>query len=393
MKTLNVIFIGNYSYPQGMAATKRIRHFAEYLVARQINTKVMLLRKSGSSHAVSDTKGICNNVYYESIGNKVDINKSLINFIYTSSLYLVKGASKLWHWKVVEAKNILYCYNGLSIENVFFVLAAKLFGYYIVFDIVEDHVLTQEKLHVLAKLKLYSVKSLEKHINKFANAIIVISYYLKEKFERNAQNNIPIKLIPISAICLDSTADTPPRNTIKIVYTGSFAKKDGVDSLLAAYGDLRKLHRNCILLLAGKGENFSKIQELVAEKEGVSYLGYLDDTDFYKLLKDADILCATRTGSDYANAGFPFKLGEYLATGNPVVTSDVSDVSYYLQHMKDAIIVEPDNVGEIRRALEFCINHPEEAKAIGANGRRKCRKYFNPQINGQSLLELFHTLT
>jgi len=393
MKNLNVIFMGNYSYPQGMAATKRIRHFAEYLVARQINTKVMLLRLSGSGHTESDTKGICNNVYYESIGNNIDINKNLLHLFYDALLYFMKGVFILYRWKSGRTKNILYCYNGLSIENALFVLAAKLFGYYIVFDIVEDHVLTQEKLHFLAKLKLYSVRVFEKHINKFANAIIVISYHLKEKFDKNSQNSIPIKLIPISAACLDSTAVKMPGNPIKIVYTGSFARKDGVDLLLDAYGNLRKVNKNCILLLAGKSDNLSKIQDLVAGKEGVSYLGYLDDRHFYELINDADILCATRTGSAYANAGFPFKLGEYLATGNPVIASNVSDVSFYLQHMQDAIIVEPDNVFEIQKALEFCINNPAKAKSIGENGRLKCIKYFSPEINGQNLLELFHTLT
>lgn len=393
MKNLNVIFMGNYSYPQGMAATKRIRHFAEYLVARQINTKVMILRISGSRNTGSDTKGICNNVYYESIGNNIDINKNLLRLFYDSLLYFKKGVFILYRWKSGGTKNILYCYNGLSIENALFVIAAKLFGYYIVFDIVEDHVLTQEKLHFLAKLKLYSVSFFEKHINKFANAIIVISYHLKEKFDKNSQNSIPIKLIPISAVCFDSTAVKMPGNPIKIVYTGSFARKDGVDLLLEAYGYLRKVNKDCILLLAGKSDNLSKIQDLVAGKEGVSYLGYLDDRHFYELINDADILCATRTGSAYANAGFPFKLGEYLATGNPVIASNVSDVSFYLQHMQDAIIVEPDNVFEIQKALEFCINNPAKAKSIGENGRLKCIKYFSPEINGQNLLELFHTLT
>jgi len=392
METINIIFMGNFSYPQGMAATKRIRHFAEYLVSKQINAKVMILRNSGSNLSYLDTKGICNNVYYESIGSNLLINKNIFQLIYELSTYFIKGSKILYRQKAVRAKNILYCYNGLSIENIFFVLTAKLLGYFIIIDVVEDHLLTQENLNVFAKLKLFSVKVLEKHINKFANAIIVISNYLKEKLEKQVQGSIPVKLIPISAICQDRVADKKSANPVKIVYTGSFAKKDGVDLLLSAYENIRKVNKNCILLLAGEGGNLPKIKEIIAGKEGISYLGYLDDSHFYKLLNDADILCVTRTGSNYAHAGFPFKLGEYLATANPVVASNVSDVSFYLQHMKDAIIIEPDNVGEIQKALEFCIDHPDKAKTIGKNGRLKCIKYFNPQTNGQRLLELMRIL-
>jgi glycosyltransferase involved in cell wall biosynthesis len=56
--------------------------------------------------------------------------------------------------------------------------------------------------------------------------------------------------------------------------------------------------------------------------------------------------------------------------------------------MKDAFIIEPDNVKAIEAALLYCINNPEEAKAIGRNGREKCNIHFNPDVNGQRLFHL-----
>ena len=51
----------------------------------------------------------------------------------------------------------------------------------------------------------------------------------------------------------------------------------------------------------------------------IIYFGLIPDDDYYQFLKDADVLLMTRIDSPYANSGFPFKLGEYLATGNAVI--------------------------------------------------------------------------
>jgi glycosyltransferase involved in cell wall biosynthesis len=61
----------------------------------------------------------------------------------------------------------------------------------------------------------------------------------------------------------------------------------------------------------------------------------------------------TRVGSGYANAGFPFKLGEFLATGNPVITTNVSDVSVYLENYKDCIIVTPEKINEVAASIRI----------------------------------------
>lgn len=37
-----------------------------------------------------------------------------------------------------------------------------------------------------------------------------------------------------------------------------------------------------------------------------------------------------RNLSEYANASFPFNLGEYLAIGNPVIATKVSDIEMCL---------------------------------------------------------------
>ncbi len=67
--------------------------------------------------------------------------------------------------------------------------------------------------------------------------------------------------------------------------------------------------------------------------------------------RNSDVLCMCRKESGFANAGFPFKLGEYLATGNPVICTKVSDVEYYLDN-EDVYLIDPGCPDQISASLE-----------------------------------------
>jgi glycosyltransferase involved in cell wall biosynthesis len=87
----------------------------------------------------------------------------------------------------------------------------------------------------------------------------------------------------------------------------------------------------------------------------------------------------------YAQAGFPFKLGEYLATGKPVIASSVSDIPELLKNRQDVMLVPPGNSCAIVDAVEFLIVHPEQAFDIGASGRLSARKLFDYREQGAQL--------
>jgi glycosyltransferase involved in cell wall biosynthesis len=119
----------------------------------------------------------------------------------------------------------------------------------------------------------------------------------------------------------------------------------------------------------------------------IRYLGFLDDDEYYKVINNCDIPCMVRNASVYANAGFPFKLGEYLATGNPTIASRVGDVTEYLVDRQHAVLVEPGSVVAIVNALEYVLDHPAEAHSIGLAGRHVAEQSFEKDRSGRELLE------
>lgn len=385
---MNVVFMGKFGYPSGMASTKRIQHFLDYLNGESVSTKVLQLRQTGPVSVEADA-GAYRGTEYRRIGSNLRLDPSLA---YTLLKYQKAGIGTLRKWRVPQGKNILYSYGGVTVENVLFILTAKLIGYRVIFDIVEDNTFIEERLSLAGKVKWLGGEILDRFFLGLADGMVVISTYLNGLYGKKLAASVPIRLIPISARCEERARERKEPGPMKIVYAGSFARKDGVEQLLDAFEKVQRKKGNCVLMLCGAGANVKLYQPRIAGNPAIQYVGYLEDAEFYRFLQQADVLCVTRTGSTYANAGFPFKLGEYLATGNPVIVSDVGDVRSYLRHMEDAIIIEPGNASAIAGALEYCLDHPEAASKIGLSGEAKCRRYFDPAANARILLELIRSL-
>jgi glycosyltransferase involved in cell wall biosynthesis len=121
-----------------------------------------------------------------------------------------------------------------------------------------------------------------------------------------------------------------------------------------------------------------KIMESIVNKNNVIFLGFLDEDVYFKTICSMSILCMPRNNTIQANAGFPFKLAEYFASGKPVITSRSSDVSAYVDD-GDAFIYEPGDALKIESLIRQVLNDYEAALEVGSNGKLKAQKYFDSQ--------------
>ena len=167
------------------------------------------------------------------------------------------------------------------------------------------------------------------------------------------------------------------------------ARRTGFPVLLDAFDRLAGRYENVHLVLTGRGDReamkeFFARMEISPHKDRIEFKGYLDEKDYYSLLNDADIPCMTRVDFAFAHAGFPFKLGEFLATGKPVIASRVSDVDMFLANGHNAMLVQPGSSTEVCEAAEFFINNPESAAAIGLRGREVAKSLFEMNLPAAS---------
>lgn len=178
-----------------------------------------------------------------------------------------------------------------------------------------------------------------------------------------------------------------------IAYTGSLSdNKDGINHLIHAFDQVKDNLKNINLKLAG-GKSFEvhKLQKYI-QKSGlnnrIELLGLISKEEVPSFIQNAMALVLARPDSKQAQGGFPTKLGEYLATGKPVIVTKVGEIPKYLQE-EDVFFIDPKNIeNELPEILLNLFSNYEDALKIGQNGRNKAQKYFSLDNNAERIATL-----
>ena len=377
----NVLFMG-VSYvgteTDSMASTMRIRNLIDPLKNDSTIRFVNLISLNDVKDNIQSNEGYENHVYFQVI------TYNLRN-LFTIIFYFIKAFKFIRENTIKRAKNILYQYGYPGIENILFILYAKIRGYKIIFDIVEDYRFVNNFKGLMVRIKIKISLFLFNKMTFYANCCLAISSHLLKLCIKVSKNKFPVYLVPISVnfeYFHKSKAVHNPIDKINFFYGGSFGEKDGIDILLKAFENVSLRYDNVKLILTGPGSKrhlkiLSDLLKISKVGNNIEYLGCLPIQEYYNTLLRSDVLCMTRINSPFANAGFPFKLGEYLATGRVVIAANIGDIPTFLKHNKNALLYEPGNENALKDAMIFCIKNPKECQRIGMKGKEVAKSKFD----------------
>ena len=88
----------------------------------------------------------------------------------------------------------------------------------------------------------------------------------------------------------------------------------------------------------------------------------------------------------------PVKMFEYMSAGIPVIASNFPPWKEIIEGAKCGLCVDPLDPGEIAGAIQFIVEHPEEAEQMGKNGRRAVERRYNWEMGEKKLLEFYSGL-
>jgi glycosyltransferase involved in cell wall biosynthesis len=86
----------------------------------------------------------------------------------------------------------------------------------------------------------------------------------------------------------------------------------------------------------------------------------------------------------------PNKMFEYMSASLPVIASNFPLWKEIIEGNQCGICVDPMNPAAIGEAIQWLIDHPDEAKRMGENGRRAVEKKYNWESQVISLTKLYN---
>ncbi len=221
---------------------------------------------------------------------------------------------------------------------------------------------------------------------KLFDGLIVMTKPLMDYFADKVKKKCKLIEVPMT-VDLERFAIGKSENMYGdyIAYCGNMAgNKDGVMNLIEAFDIASKKIKEVKLLLIGGSsapEDLVKIKEYAKDKgDGrIIFYGRASREEMPQLLVNAKALALARPSSLQSTGGFPTKLGEYLATSNPVIVTAVGDIPRFLNET-NSFIVEPDNNQKFAERIENLFADYNAALEIGKKGRKVAEQNFNYKV-------------
>ena len=267
----------------------------------------------------------------------------------------------------------------------------------VIYDVHEDYpelILTREWIPKIIKKPLsIFFDFFEKWISKHFDFIIAATPYIANNFKNHNVAYIGANFPDLKMFNLSGEISPTKPESFTLIYAGGLERIRGIKEIVDALSMINSKYK-VKLKLFGKFSEKS-FEEKVKNSKGwekTEYFGWIPPKEVYKeMIKcDAGIVCLHPI-KRYTVA-FPLKMFEYMAAGLPVIASNFPLWKEMIEGNNCGICVNPLDQKEIAKAIEYLIEHPEEAKKMGENGRKAVLEKYNWENESKKLLKIYEEL-
>ena len=168
---------------------------------------------------------------------------------------------------------------------------------------------------------------------------------------------------------------------VNVLFVGRLEKRKGLGDLLRGYEAMRSRVTRSRLIIVGDGPLRGRVESFISRRRvpDVVMAGYVPNTVLPRYYATADIFCAPATGGE----SFGIVLLEAMATGLPVVATEVPGYMSVLDPGKDSLTVRPKSWAELGAALVILARDPELRRRLATAGYEKAQRYSWPAVASQ----------
>lgn len=376
--------------PEGLAPSNRVLYHAKGLKANGADVKIFVVKpteiSSWENIKNTEPEGLFGGIPYEYINGRTIRSKHFLKRRIDDIFGPLKAAFRVIRDKYDCA--LLISSNSFYHVTIF-KLIFKLYGKTFIAE------RTELPFHGKKSHGLYKIKNMiySKFIYKSLDGFIVISTFLNEYYRKFVSRKCPILLIPV-IVEVDDIYRAKTERTRNLVYTGPLLqKKDGILTILESFANIMEEFPETNLIMTGnlqKSEDRDKILALIEKhslSERIKFTGFISRDEMIDYLNSAAALVLAKPSSDQADSCFPTKLGEYLATRNPIVVTETGEIPNYLKDEVSAYIAKPDSVEDFTSKLRDVLKDPEKSRKVGEEGAKVAEKSFSFIESGKKVLE------
>jgi phosphatidylinositol alpha-mannosyltransferase len=175
------------------------------------------------------------------------------------------------------------------------------------------------------------------------------------------------------------TGPKPASDELRLLFVGRAEERKGLPVLLRAFEALQGVGVRARLTIAGA--TAEEVEPYLLDPRGVDVLGRVSEEEKWRLLHEADVLCAPSLGGE----SFGMVLTEAFAAGTPVVASDIPGYRDVARDGVDGVLVPPGDPAALGEALRDLAADPVQRERMGASARERAQRFAWENVAGEVL--------
>ena len=276
-------------------------------------------------------------------------------------------------------------------------LILKCCGYRVIYDVHENlprQILTKYWLPTVAKRPIsWGMSATERLAAWMFDAIVPAEPKIAERFpplKTALVQNFPILNELVTVANLPHTQRSP-----HFAYIGGITVIRGINEMIQATNLTREEYGQDVrLCLAGVFQPASLLKEVEAVSgwKQVDFHGWADRKQVARIMGSVRAGIAVLHPTPKYLDAYPTKLFEYMSVGLPVIVSDFPLWRGIVEDAGCGLVVDPLDPQAIADAMQWILDHPAEAEAMGRCGREAVEKHYNWETEAEKLVAIYKKL-
>jgi len=318
----------------------------------------------------------------------IQIHGVPVNF--TKRVQRITKAPKAAMKAALELDAAIYHFHDPEFIPAALKLIAK--GKKVIYDVHEDvggQIKTKYWVpKLLRNLVSGAFKKYEDYAARKMTFIVTATPWIRDRFVGYNDAVEDVNNYPILGELFRPDTDRNPKN--EVAYVGGLSVIRGLIPLIQALPKTKDVRMN---MIGGYSpESFAEVLRAEPGFACVNELGMKNRTEVAEILAQSVAGMVTFLPAPNHIDAQPNKMFEYMSAGIPVVASNFPLWRKIIEGNNCGICVDPEDPKAMAEAIDYLVEHKEEAKKMGKNGRAAVEEKYNWEVEERKLIAIYNRL-
>lgn len=234
-------------------------------------------------------------------------------------------------------------------------------------------------------------RNMEKYCIENSDVTFSVNQHLIEL--RKNMTGITPYYIPNGVNCELFSGEKEKHQGIVILFSGSLEHWSGIEMPIKALPILRREYDVSMMIL-GKGKYEHVLRKLSRDckvSDAVHFLGKVKYNDLPMYFNKADLGLCTLFPTELIKYSFPLKAVEYMASGLPVVATDIGDLGKLIKENECGITIKYNVSDFVEKTIDLIENY-DKMSIYGQNGRKFAKMFDWKELFKKEMSIIFEKL-